>query len=122
MKVSRELREVDFNTSITFNEFDIQHLAKPHHYTLIITPDVANFEVSRVLIDIGSSVDFIFLSTLQRMRFNKANIVGPPTPLIAFISKMLMSLGTIKLPVLAEGVSKIIKFTVFDRPAIEGLR
>ncbi|KAG7552223.1 Ribonuclease H-like superfamily [Arabidopsis thaliana x Arabidopsis arenosa] len=43
---------------------------------------VANFEVTRCLIDTGSSVDLIFLSTLQRMGISKAGIIGPPAPLI----------------------------------------
>ncbi|KAG7588764.1 Integrase catalytic core [Arabidopsis suecica] len=79
--------------------------------------DVANFEVTRCLIDTGSSVDLIFLSTLQRMGISKADIIGPPTPLVAFMSDTSMSLGNIKLPVLAAGVPKIVEFIVFDRPA-----
>lgn len=55
----------DYNTAIIFEEFETQHLAKPHDDTLVITLDVANYEVSKVLINIGSSVDLIFLSTLQ---------------------------------------------------------
>ncbi|KAG7557031.1 Reverse transcriptase domain [Arabidopsis suecica] len=79
--------------------------------------DVANFEVTRCLIDTGSSVDLIFLSTLQRMGISKADIIGPPAPLVAFTSDTSMSLGNIKLPALAAGVPKIVEFIVFDRPA-----
>ncbi|KAL1218378.1 hypothetical protein V5N11_028086 [Cardamine amara subsp. amara] len=75
------------------------------------------YHVSKVLIDIGSLVDLIFLSTLQRMEINRVDIVGPPAPLIAFTSKTSMSPSTIRLPVLATGVSRIVEFTVFDRPA-----
>ncbi|KAL1226414.1 hypothetical protein V5N11_023001 [Cardamine amara subsp. amara] len=50
------------------------------------------------------------------MGTNRAAIVGPPAPLIAFTSETSMSLGTIKLPMLAEGVSKIIEFTFFYWP------
>ncbi|CAL9221821.1 unnamed protein product, partial [Arabidopsis halleri] len=49
--------------------------------------DVANFEVSRILIDTGSSVDLIFLSTLERMGISRADVVGPPSPLVAFTSE-----------------------------------
>ncbi|KAG7552365.1 Retrotransposon gag domain [Arabidopsis thaliana x Arabidopsis arenosa] len=82
-----------------------------------IRSDVANFEVTRCLIDTGSSVDLIFLRTLQRMGINKVDIIGPPAPLVAFTSDTSMSLGNIKLPVLAAGVPKIVEFIVFDRPA-----
>ncbi|KAG7594076.1 Retrotransposon gag domain [Arabidopsis thaliana x Arabidopsis arenosa] len=103
--------------SISFDNSDTQGLTGPHDDALVITLDVANFEVTRCLIDTGSSVDLIFLSTLQRMGINKADIIGPPAPLVAFTSDTSMSLGNIKLPVLAAGVPKIVEFIVFDRPA-----
>ncbi|KAG7594059.1 Retrotransposon gag domain [Arabidopsis thaliana x Arabidopsis arenosa] len=103
--------------SISFDNSDTQGLTGPHDDALVITLDVANFEVTRCLIDTGSSVDLIFLSTLQRMGISKANIIGPPAPLVAFTSDTSMSLGNIKLPVLAAGVPKIVEFIVFDLPA-----
>ncbi|KAG7556855.1 Retrotransposon gag domain [Arabidopsis suecica] len=103
--------------SISFDNSDTQGLTGPHDDALVITLDVANFEVTRFLIDTGSSVDLIFLSTLQRMGISKADIIGPPAPLVAFTSDTSMSLGNIKLPVLATGVPKIVEFIVFDRPA-----
>ncbi|KAG7530646.1 Retrotransposon gag domain [Arabidopsis thaliana x Arabidopsis arenosa] len=110
--------EIDFQgASISFDEEETRHLEKPHDDALVITLDVANFEVSRILIDTGSSVDLIFLGTLERMGISRADIVGPPSPLVAFTSESAMSLGTIKLPVLAKNVSKIVDFVVFDKPA-----
>ncbi|KAG7579052.1 Reverse transcriptase domain [Arabidopsis thaliana x Arabidopsis arenosa] len=110
--------EVDFQgASISFNEEETRHLERPHDDALVITLDVANFEVSRILIDTGSLVDLIFLGTLERMRISRADIVGPPSPLVAFTSESAMSLGTIKLPVIAKKVSKIVDFVVFDKPA-----
>lgn len=64
MKVSKEPQIIDDNTAIIFEELDTQHLTKPHDDTRVITLDVANYEVSNVLIDTGSSVDLIFLGTL----------------------------------------------------------
>ncbi|KAG7572029.1 Retrotransposon gag domain [Arabidopsis suecica] len=110
--------EIDFQgASISFDEEETCHLERPHDDALVITLDVANFEVSRILIDTGSSVDLIFLGTLERMGISRADIVGPPSPLVAFTSESAMSLGTIKLPVLAKNVSKIVDFVVFDKPA-----
>jgi len=60
--------EVDFQgASISFKEEETRHLERTHDDALVITLDVANFEVSRILVDIGSSLDLIFLSTLERM-------------------------------------------------------
>ncbi|KAG7585759.1 Retrotransposon gag domain [Arabidopsis thaliana x Arabidopsis arenosa] len=79
--------EADFQgASISFDEEETRHLERPHDDALVITLDVANFEVSRILIDTGSSVDLIFLGTLERMGISRADIVGPPSPLVAFTS------------------------------------
>ncbi|KAG7585636.1 Ribonuclease H-like superfamily [Arabidopsis thaliana x Arabidopsis arenosa] len=74
--------------SISFDNSDTQGVTGPHDNALVITLDVANFEVTRCLIDTGSSVDLIFLSTLQRMGISKADIIGPPAPLVAFTNAL----------------------------------
>ena len=90
---------------------------KPHDDALVIKLDIANCEVQRVLIDTGSSVDLIFLDTLVRMGISKSDIRGALSPLVSFTSETSMSLGNITLPVTAQGVVKMIEFTVFDHPA-----
>ncbi|KAG7552794.1 Retrotransposon gag domain [Arabidopsis thaliana x Arabidopsis arenosa] len=102
---------------VTFSESETSQLDKPHDDALVITLDIAHCEVSRVLVDTGSSVDLIFLDTLTRMGISKQSIKGPPSPLVSFTSETSMSIGTIVLPVSAEGIVKMVEFTVFDRPA-----
>jgi len=110
--------EVNYQgASISFDGKETRHLERPHDDALVITLDVANFEVSRILVDTVSSVDLIFLGTLERMGISRVDIVGPPSPLVAFTSGSTMSLRTIKLPVLAGKMSKIVDFVVFDKPA-----
>jgi len=110
--------EVNYQcSSVSFDEEETRHIERPHDDALVITLDVANFKISRILVDTGSSVDLIFLGTLERMGISRADVVGPPSPLVAFTSESAMSLGTIKLPVLAGKMSKIVDFVVFDKPA-----
>ncbi|KAG7548068.1 Ribonuclease H domain [Arabidopsis suecica] len=52
--------------SISFDNSDTQGLTGPHDDALVITLDVANFEVTRCLTDTGSSVELIFLSRYYR--------------------------------------------------------
>lgn len=52
---------------VTFSESETSQLDKPHDDALVIILDIAHCEVSRVLIDTGSSVDLIFFDTLTRM-------------------------------------------------------
>ncbi|XP_010463425.1 PREDICTED: uncharacterized protein LOC104744101 [Camelina sativa] len=102
---------------VTFLEKETKDLRTPHDDALVISLDIANHKVCRILIDTGSSVDLIFLETLTRMGTGKERITGPPSPLVSFTSETPMSLGTITLPVSTQGVAKMVEFTVFDRPA-----
>jgi len=66
--------EVNYQgSSISFHEEETRHLETPHDDALVITLDVANFEVPRILVDTGSSVDLIFLGTLERMGIKRAD-------------------------------------------------
>jgi len=58
---------------------------------------------------------------LERIGISRADVVGPPSPLVAFTSELAMSLRTIKLPVLAGKMSNIVDFVVFDKPAAYNL-
>ena len=109
MAVNAKAEPFEYGGTLIFEESETRGLAKPHDDTLVITLDVANYEVTRILIDTGSLVDLIFLSMLSRMGIDRTEIVGPPAPLIAFTGETTMSLGTIKLPVFTSGVSKIVK-------------
>ncbi|KAG7636247.1 Ribonuclease H domain [Arabidopsis thaliana x Arabidopsis arenosa] len=102
---------------ISFTEEETSDLDKLHDEALVITLDIANCEIQKILIDTGSSVDLIFLDTLLQMGISKKDIKGAPSLLVSFTSETSMSLGTVVLPLTAQGVVKMVEFTVFDRPA-----
>ena len=52
---------------ITFWESDTIDLDKPHDDALIIQIDVGNYEISRIMVDTGSSVDVLFYDAFKRM-------------------------------------------------------
>ncbi|KAF8115340.1 hypothetical protein N665_0028s0002 [Sinapis alba] len=63
-------------------------------------------------------VYFIFRDTLKRMNVKLDKIVPTPKPLIGFSGITLMTLRSIKLPIMAEEVTIIVNFAVVDHPAI----
>ncbi|XP_024006401.1 uncharacterized protein LOC112082919 [Eutrema salsugineum] len=103
---------------ITFSEEDAEGVDQPHNDPLVIQIRVADCNVTRVLVDTGSSVDLIFKEALEKMDLHGVEMKPTHTPLTGFAGDTITSIGTIKLSVYVGRVTKIVKFTVVDRPAI----
>lgn len=79
---------------------------------LIITLEVANFTVQRMLVNNGSSSNIIFWSALEAMGISRTKLEKSNSTLIVFDGKGLN--GVIKLPVIVEGITQLISFLVID--------
>lgn len=74
--------------------------------------------MTRVLIDIGSSVDLIFKDVLAIMGITDRQIKHVSRPLAGFDGDFVMTIGTIKLPVFVGGTIAWVKFVVIDKLAV----
>ncbi|KAF8058991.1 hypothetical protein N665_1238s0003 [Sinapis alba] len=101
-------------TPIAFSELDLSNIDQPHNDPLIVEIQIGTCEVSRVLIDTGSSVDLIFRQTLIKMMVDLKDIKPSSRALTGFNGSSTTLLGTICLNVFVGGVSKLIKFSVID--------
>ncbi|XP_024011257.1 uncharacterized protein LOC112086524 [Eutrema salsugineum] len=106
------------NTVISFAEEETAGIDRPHNDPLVIELTIRDHDVARVLIDIGSSVNVIFRETLRRMGIDLSEVEAIPKPLTGFSRETTMTMGTLRLPVVAGGVTKIVEFCVTDHPAI----
>ncbi|XP_024014700.1 uncharacterized protein LOC112088542 [Eutrema salsugineum] len=103
---------------ITFSEEDAEDVDQPHNNPLVFQIRVADCDMTRILVDTGSSVDLIFKEALEKMNLHDIEMKPSLIPLTVFAGDTITSIGTIKLPVYVGRVTKIVKFTVVDRPAI----
>ena len=101
---------------VTFHESDTNGLDRLHNDPLVIKLTIGDFNVERILVDTGSTLDIIFMTTLREMKIDMAQVVPAPRPVLSFSGETTMTLGTIKLPVLAKGITKIVDFSVTDQP------
>ena len=85
----------------------------PHNDPLVIILTIWDFNVERVLVDIGSTLDVIFHATLREMKVDTAQIVPTPRSALWFSGET-----TIKLPVRAKSVMKVVDFSITDIPTV----
>ncbi|KAF8087330.1 hypothetical protein N665_0589s0011 [Sinapis alba] len=101
-------------TSITFLEGDLVDIDQPHNDPLLVELQIGTCEVTRILIDTGSSVDLIFRQTLEKMLIDLNDIKPSSRALTGFNGTSTSLLGTICLNVFVGGVNKLVKFSVID--------
>jgi hypothetical protein len=66
---------------------------------MVLTVHIDRWDVSRILIDNGSQVQILFLSTFKKMGYDKKQLKEPTKPLYGFGGKKIELVGIITLPV-----------------------
>ena len=84
----------------------------------MVTLRVANYNIRRVLIDNGSVVNVIFLSTLRKIEFDLRQIEPAKTKLTGFSGEIKVPEGRITLPITvrhsSNHVTTMDEFQVID--------
>ncbi|KAK3033968.1 hypothetical protein RJ639_034132 [Escallonia herrerae] len=85
--------------TITFSDDDSEGIKTPHDDPLVITIKAGNFDVKRVLIDNGSSVEILFHDAFKKMNIPTDRLRMIDTPLYGFSNHPVTAEGIIALPV-----------------------
>ncbi|KAM1282622.1 hypothetical protein ACFX2H_022959 [Malus domestica] len=70
----------------------------PHNNPLIVEAHIANFEVQRILVDTGASVNIMFAEAFRALNVAKHLLDRSISPLISFSGDIVQPLGSIHLP------------------------
>ncbi|KAL0451565.1 UNVERIFIED_CONTAM: hypothetical protein Slati_1134600 [Sesamum latifolium] len=92
-----------------------------HNDALVITAILANYEVGRIFIDSGSSVDILFGKAYDQMQLGDVSFEKVNTSLYGFVGEVVHPRGMISLPLTlgARTTQKtcVLKFLVVDVPS-----
>ena len=98
--------------TIIFPPVDPTWTLQPHRGALILSLEIGDFDVRRILVDPGSSVDLVQASVVGRMGHSLTSLENPRRILPGFNGSSTTSLGDIVLPVQAGPVTLNVQFSV----------
>ncbi|KAK3042893.1 hypothetical protein RJ639_001166 [Escallonia herrerae] len=85
--------------AISFSYEDLKYVKTPHDDPLVVTIKAGNFEVKRVLVDNGSSVEILFYDAFKKMNIPMDRLRKMDSPLYGFSNYSVAVEGIIALPV-----------------------
>ena len=86
---------------ITFTEEDTQGVQFPHNDAVVVSLNIANYDVRRILVDNGSSADILFYDAFSRMSALDSHLSPICSPLVGFTGDVVPTEGMIALTVAA---------------------
>ncbi len=99
---------------IVFNNQDFEGVQLPHSDALVITLRIGEFDVKRILIDPGSSVEIMYESLFRGLGLGKKDLSRTEGPLSGFSRETVVPSGKVTINVRARTVSSPTEFFVLN--------
>ena len=87
--------------SITFTEEDAQEIQFPHNDVVVVSLNIADYDVRRILVDSGSSVDILFYDTFLKISILVGRLGPINSLLVGFTGDAVPVEGVITLTIVA---------------------
>ena len=121
LRVSNEPRDLSRSTRIVFTEEDVYNTVQSHDDPMVISVQIANCQVQRVLIDTWSSVDILFKKVHEQLNPKNSCFNSCTSQLYGFTGDSVMPMGTKILPVIVGEAplqqNIMTEFIVVDTPS-----
>ena len=106
------------NSTIEFSEDDARRLHHPHDDTLVVSLQIGDYNMHRVLVDNDSSADILYYLAFQQMRIDKERLTSMNAPIVGFGGTKVFLLGAIILSVTTDDypqqITREVTFLIVD--------
>ena len=85
---------------IEFSEEDARCLHHPHDDALVVSIQIEDYNMHRVLVDNGSSADILYYPAFQQMGISRERLVPTNAPLVGFGGTRVLPFGAVTLSVM----------------------
>ena len=99
---------------IIFTDQDLEGVQLPHSDALVVTLRISEFDVKKILIDPGSSVEIMYESLFKGLGLEKKDLNLVEGPLSGFFGETVVLSGKVTINVRVGTVSSSIKFFVLN--------
>jgi hypothetical protein len=99
---------------IIFTDRDLEGVQLPHSDALVVTMQIGDFEVKRILIDPGSSAEIMYDSLFKGLGLEHKDLDRKVDPLYGFSGESVMPVGRVTVKVHAGTVSSPTEFWVLN--------
>ena len=97
-----------------FSNEDKLGTVQPHNDALMVTLRIGGYDVKRVMIDQGNTVEIMYPGLFKGLNLKPENLTAYSSPLVSFEGKMVIPKGQIRLPMqIGSDVVKV-DFIVVD--------
>ena len=94
------------NSTIEFSEDDAWRLHHPLDDALVVSLQIGDYNMHRVLVYNGSSADILYYLTFQQMRIDREQLTPTNAPIVGFGGTKVFPLGAITLSVMTGDYPK----------------
>uniref|UniRef100_A0A2N9FLW9 Uncharacterized protein n=1 Tax=Fagus sylvatica TaxID=28930 RepID=A0A2N9FLW9_FAGSY len=104
----------EMTEEIIFTDRDLEGVQLPHSDALVVTMQIGDFEVKRILIDPGSSAEIMYDSLFKGLGLEHKDLDRQVDPLYGFSGESVMPVGRVTVKVHAGTISSPTEFWVLN--------
>ena len=109
-----KIDRVDIQPILGFSDMDKIGTTQPHDDALVVKLRIKGYDVKRVLVDQGSTVNIMYPDLYKGLNLKPENLIAYDSPLVSFEGKTVTPKGQIRLPIQIGSEVVEVDFIVVD--------